>query len=145
MCSSDLLRFGIIARLKLRHIKYAGDRRTAWQLDITDAKSIRLLIDEIGIYGKEEAIENVRVALKGKKYQTNRDLIPIEVWDLLRSAKEDESWKSLATRAGIVGVSNIHVDKRAPTRERLSKLADVLNPTTQATALQHLEIGRAHV
>ena len=132
------LRFGIIARLKLRHIKYAGDRRTAWQLDITDAKSIQVLIDEIGIYGKEEAIENVRVALKGKKYQTNRDLIPIEVWDLLRSAKEDESWKSLATRAGIVGVSNIHADKRAPTRERLSKLADVLNPTTQATALQHL-------
>jgi len=132
------LRFGIIARLKIRRIKYAGDRRIAWQLDITDAKSIQLLIDEIGIYGKEEAIENIRIVLKGKKYQTNRDLIPIEVWELLRSAKEDESWKSLATRAGIAGVSNIHVGKRAPTRERLSKLATALNPTTQATTLQNL-------
>ena len=132
------LRFGIIARLKIRHIKYAGDRRTAWQLDITDAKSIQLLIDEIGIYGKEEAIEHIRIVLKDKKYQTNRDLIPIEVWELLRSAKEDESWKSLATRAGIAGVSNIHVGKRAPTRERLSKLATALNPTTQATTLQNL-------
>lgn len=132
------LRFGIIARLKIRHIKYAGERRIAWQIDITDAKSIQLLIDEIGIYGKEEAIENVRIALKDKRYQTNRDLIPIEVWELLRSAKEDESWKSLATRAGIVGVSNIHVGKRAPTRERLSKLATMLNPTPQATTLQNL-------
>ncbi len=132
------LRFGIIARLKIRHIKYADERRIAWQLDITDAKSIQLLIDEIGIYGKEEAIENVRIALKDKRYQTNRDLIPIEVWELLRSAKEDESWKSLATRAGIVGVRNIHVGKRAPTRERLSKLATVLNPTPQATTLQNL-------
>jgi replicative DNA helicase len=132
------LRFGIIARLKTRHIKYKGDRRIAWQLDITDAKSIQCLIDEIGIYGKEEAVENIRIALKGKKYQTNRDLIPIEVWELLRSAKEDESWKSLATRAGIQGVSNIHVGKRAPTRERLSKLATALHPTAQSTSLQNL-------
>ncbi len=132
------LRFGIIARLKVRHIKYKGDRRIAWQLDITDAKSIQCLIDEIGIYGKEEAVENIRIALKGKKYQTNRDLIPIEVWDLLRSAKEDESWKSLATRAGIQGVSNIHVGKRAPTRERLSKLSTALTSTPQATSLQNL-------
>jgi replicative DNA helicase len=132
------LRFGIIARLKTRHIKYKGDRRIAWQLDITDAKSIQCLIDEIGIYGKEEAVENIRIALRGKKYQTNRDLIPIEVWELLRSAKEDESWKSLATRAGIQGVSNIHVGKRAPTRERLSKLATALHPTAQSTSLQNL-------
>ena len=134
------LRFGIIARLKIRHIKYKDDRRIAWQLDITDAKSIRTLIDDIGIYGKEDAIEKIRVALQDKKYQTNRDLIPIEVWQTLRSAKGDESWSSLATRAGLVGTSNIHAGTRSPTRERLSKLADALEVTApeHAISLQHL-------
>ncbi len=134
------LRFGIIARLKIRHVKYQGDRRIAWQLDITDAKSIAILIDEIGIYGKEEAVEKIKVALQSKNYQTNRDLIPIEVWQILRSAKGDESWSSLATRAGLVGTSNIHAGKRAPTRDRLSKLATALQVTAPETAisLQHL-------
>ncbi len=134
------LRFGIIARLKIRHVKYQGDRRIAWQLDITDAKSIAILIDEIGIYGKEEAVEKIKVALQSKNYQTNRNLIPIEVWQILRSAKGDESWSSLATRAGLVGTSNIHAGKRAPTRDRLSKLATALQVTAPETAisLQHL-------
>ena len=134
------LRFGIIARLKIRHVKYKDDRRIAWQLDITDAKSIRTLIDDIGIYGKEDAIEKIRVALQDKKYQTNRDLIPIEVWQTLRSAKGDESWSSLATRAGLVGTSNIHAGTRSPTRERLSKLADALEMTApeHSISLQHL-------
>jgi replicative DNA helicase len=35
-----LLRFGVIARLRRREVKYRDGRRTAWQLDITDAESI---------------------------------------------------------------------------------------------------------
>jgi replicative DNA helicase len=135
------LRFGIIARLKIRHVKYQGDRRVAWQLDITDAKSMAILIDEIGIYGKEEAVEKISVALQNQNYPTNRDLIPIEVWQILRSAKGDESWSSLATRAGLVGTRNIHAGKHAPTRDRLSNLATALQVTAPETAisLQYLE------
>ncbi len=55
-----LLRFGIIAKIKKRRIAYAGERRSAWQLDITDADSIRVFIRDIGIFGKEETIEKVR-------------------------------------------------------------------------------------
>jgi replicative DNA helicase len=122
-----LLRFGIIARLKHRAVKYKQERREAWQLDITDAKSISIFITEIGIFGKEVAIEEVREALTTKKYQTNRDLIPISVWVNLNIARGDESWKSVAIRAGITGNSNIHVGKRAPTRARLLKLATAVN------------------
>jgi replicative DNA helicase len=118
-----LLRFGIITQLKYRSIKYKEERKSAWQLDITDARSIHIFITEIGIFGKEEAIEKVRSVLSTKKYQTNRDLIPLSVWAKLNIARESESWQSLATRAGIADSSNIHVGKRAPTRDKLLQLA----------------------
>jgi replicative DNA helicase len=123
-----LLRFGIIARMKARSVLYEGERRAVWQIDITDAISIQTFVAEIGICGKEQATDKVLVALEHKRYQTNRDLIPISVWSQLSAVKEStqESWKSVAIRAGIAGYSNIHVGKRAPTRERLLKLATAL-------------------
>ncbi len=126
-----LLRFGVIAALKHRLVKYRDERRPAWQLDITDACSIRNFIDEIAIFGKEEAIAKVEAAISQRRYQTNRDLVPVGVWQELARSKGDESWKSLAIRAGLQGVSNIHVGKRALTRHRLASLA---------TALDNLEL-----
>ena len=122
-----LLRFGIVTQLRYRAVKYKQERRDAWQLDLTDARSISIFITEIGVFGKEEAIEKVRLALSTKKYQTNRDLIPISVWSNLDMARGKESWQSVATRAGITGTSNIHVGKRAPTRDRLLQLATAVN------------------
>ncbi len=42
-----LLRFGIIATLKKQFIKYKYTRRQGWQLEITDANSIKTFINEI--------------------------------------------------------------------------------------------------
>ena len=122
-----LLRFGIIARLKKRSIKYKDTRRNAWQLDITDAYSIKSFIEEIGIFGKEEQLIAIQSLLATKNYQTNCDLIPIEVWQQLEIAKGNESWSSLGRRAGIVSASNLHVGKRAFTRHRLLKLSTALD------------------
>ncbi len=122
-----LLRFGIITQVRHRSIKYKQERRDAWQLDLTDARSISIFIREVGIFGKESAIEKVRLTLLTKKYQTNRDLIPISIWKNLNIARGSESWQSLATRAGIAGASNIHVGKRAPTRDRLLQLATAVD------------------
>ncbi|MFM6194598.1 MAG: replicative DNA helicase [Planktothrix sp.] len=121
-----LLRFGIIATLKKRSIKYKETRRTAWQLDITDALSIKTFISEIGIFSKEKTLLKIEQALMNKHYQTNRDLIPVEIWQEIATVKGDESWQSLAKRAGILGYSNIHVGKRQLSRERLWTLATVL-------------------
>jgi replicative DNA helicase len=125
-----LLRFGIIARLKFRSVKYRQERRSAWQLDITDAKSIATFIEEIGIFGKEEAIVKVKEAIEQKHYQSNRDHIPKQIWSRLDEVRGQESWKSLATRAGLQGTSNIHVGQRALSRDRLSKLATALADST---------------
>jgi replicative DNA helicase len=124
-----LLRFGILAQLKARSVKYLDGRRPAWQLDITDAPSIKSFIREIGIFGKEDALTQVAKVLQHRRYQTNRDLIPLDVWEDLRIAKGDESWQALATRAGLQGTSNIHVGQRAPTRGRLLALANALDHT----------------
>lgn len=122
-----LLRFGIIASLKKRSVKYNNTRRPAWQLDITDALSIKTFISEIGILGKEEALAKVADAISKKRYQTNRDLIPVEIWEQIAAAKGNETWSSLARRAGIQSYTNIHVGKRAFMRERLWILATALD------------------
>lgn len=121
-----LLRFGIIATLKKRYVKYKNTRRIAWQLDITDAESIKTFISDIGIFGKEDAIRKVQEALANKQYQTNRDLIPIEIWEEIAAVKGNEPWTILARRAGIKGYTNIHVGKRSLSRKRLFILATAL-------------------
>lgn len=122
-----LLRFGVIARLKKRTVKYRTTQEIAWQLDITDAQSIKTFISEIGIFGKEEALSRVQDALAKKKYQTNCDLIPAKIWEQIAKEKGSESWKSLALKAGIKGYSNMHVGKGSLSRERLFKLALALD------------------
>nr|WP_322743636.1 replicative DNA helicase [Romeria gracilis] len=130
-----LLRFGIVAALKSRQVKYQETRRAVWQLDITDAIALATFIDEIGIFGKETAVRKVAEAISGKKYHTNRDLIPVEVWDTLKAANGQESWSGLARRAGLVGISNIHAGKRAVSRSRQASLAATLeNPALQDLA-----------
>ncbi|HKP74713.1 MAG TPA: replicative DNA helicase, partial [Longimicrobiaceae bacterium] len=122
-----LLRFGVIASLRRRAVKYGDGRRTAWQLDITDARSIRTFAAEIGIFGKEAALERCVAAVDSKRYQTNRDLVPREVWGWIEREKGGEPWASLARRAGIKGWSNLHVGARAISRDRLRKLAQALD------------------
>ncbi|MFG0284795.1 MAG: DnaB-like helicase N-terminal domain-containing protein, partial [Phycisphaerales bacterium JB039] len=51
-----LLRFGVIASLRQRWVKYRDARRVSWQLDITDARSIRAFADQIGIFSKEDRL-----------------------------------------------------------------------------------------
>jgi replicative DNA helicase len=121
-----LLRFGVIAKLKKRLVKYKEDRREAWQLDVTDSLSIKNFIEGIGIFGKERAILSAREALTRKKDRTNCDLIPIEIWQQLQLAKANEPRTVLAKRAGIKGYSNIHVGQRTLTREKLFILASTL-------------------
>lgn len=135
-----LLRFGILSQINMSASATKGRPFSSWQLNITDAPSIKTFIEDIGIFGKEDAIERVKSALQNRRYQTNQDLIPIEVWDILREAKGAESWQSLARRAGLKGTSNIHAGKRSPTRERLFALATAL----ERTDLQNLATSQVY-
>ncbi len=129
-----LLRFGIISNLKNKQVKYNDTKRLAFQLDINDAKSIKIFASSIGIFGKEQVFDEIIQTLENRNYQTNKDLIPLEVWSEISAKKGVESWQSLAKRAEIKGYTNVHAGKRSPTRERLSKFATAL----QDEYLQHL-------
>ncbi|MBW4502091.1 MAG: replicative DNA helicase [Scytonema hyalinum WJT4-NPBG1] len=113
-----LLRFGIIATLNKRSVKYKDTCRQAWQLDITDTQSIQFFLSEIGIFSKESALLQVQVALINKRYQTNYDLIPVETFREITAAKDEEPWTVLARRTRIKADTNIPVVKQALSPER---------------------------
>lgn len=122
-----LLRFGVIAKLRERQVKYRDGRRQAFQLDITDSKSIEVFADQIGIFGKELAVAWVRTAVEQRRRQTNCDLIPIEIWQEITLLKGNESWASLARRSNVIDCTNIHANRRSPSRGRLHSIAKSLN------------------
>ncbi len=66
-----LLRFGIIGKIKKRRAVCAGKYFSAWQLDITDAESIQIFIEEIGIFGKEESLEKIKAAFTSGALKCN--------------------------------------------------------------------------
>ena len=121
-----LLRFGVIAALRCRQVAYRGSRRTAFQLDITDAESIRTFIGEIGIFGKEAALCRAKAALATKRYQTNRDLIPAAAWRQIDAARQGASWQSVGALMGLGDGVNLHVGKRGLSRNRLAAIARAL-------------------
>jgi replicative DNA helicase len=122
-----LLRFGVIASLRQRMVRYGDGRRRAWQLDITSARSIRAFAREIGAFGKEAALARVVAAVEARRLHVNRDLVPREVWDRLAEVKGPATWGWLARRAEIPGWTNLHVGRRSLTRDRLRALAGALD------------------
>ena len=133
-----LLRFGVIAKLRQRWVKYRDARRSSWQLDVTDAGSIRTFAEEIGMHGKEAALRRVVDSLLRRRPQSNVDHVPVEVWSLIEKAKGSMSWAELARRTGC-NTSNSHVGKRAISRDRLARIAIVLD-NGELAALAHSDV-----
>lgn len=115
-----LLRFGVVGSIKRKALP---DGHAAWQIDVTDAVSLRAFVDEIGIFGKEEAVRDVARALDVREPHAGRDVFPAALWDRIARAKGAESWASLARRADVAGWANLHVGKRGLGRDRLARLA----------------------
>ena len=129
-----LLRFGVIASLRQRTVKYRDERRAVWQIDITDGQSIQTFVAEIGIFGKEEAVHHVSDARTRRRRQTNRDLIPIEIWKQIANSKGTLSWGEVSRRMGFIGVGhNLHVGTRAVSRQRLARFAEALDDPSLRT------------
>ena len=118
-----LLRFGIIAAIREKAVRYRDGHRVAWQLTITDRDSLEQFLSEIGIYGKEAALARIAALLPSRRRQFNRDNIPAAVWADLEQAKGDRTWAELVRAAGLREVSNLHVHQRGLSRERLAQLA----------------------
>ncbi|HWT15319.1 MAG TPA: replicative DNA helicase, partial [Patescibacteria group bacterium] len=120
-----LLRFGIIAKLRQRWVKYRDARRCSWQLDITDSASILAFCAEIPVPGKGDAFAAASRAAAQRRRQTNVDLVPAGVWERIAAAKGAMSWAELARRAGY-NDGNSHLGRRALSRIHLARIALVL-------------------
>jgi replicative DNA helicase len=118
-----LLRFGVVARVSHRAVKYGGGERDAWIVLVTGADSLRRFCDAIGIFGKEDAVARVRAAVDRRVQNDNTDTIPAAVWAMLDRARGDRSWAALAREAGLPGVTNLHAGRRGLSRSRLHALA----------------------
>jgi replicative DNA helicase len=121
-----LLRFGVISSLCKKSVKYGDSRRWGFQLNITESGSIRTFVEEIGIFGKEDAVRRVRRALKDKRPHANRDLIPREACKLLDEARDGQSWASISRQMGFGQGHNLHVGTRDISRDRMSRFVDAL-------------------
>ena len=120
-----LLRFGVLSKLRRRWVHYGEARRPAWQLDISHADSMVVFAREIGIHGKDEAVNAVLEAMSSKRRQSNTDHVPVEVWSLIEHEKGDLSWSELARRAGVAS-SNPHPHRRGLSRQQLARYAIAL-------------------
>ncbi len=121
-----LLRFGVVAALCKKSIKYGESQRWGFQLNITESNSIRTFVEEIGIFGKDAALRRVRHALEGKRPHMNRDLVPQEAWKLVDEARDGQSWASISRRMGFGPGHNLHAGTQAISRNRMLRFADAL-------------------
>jgi replicative DNA helicase len=122
-----LLRFGVIAALRRRRVRYRGEERHAWQLEITERASVLAFLDRIGAFGKERAIRRARASIRRRRRNPNRDVLPAEVWSIIDRERGVTRWPELARRLGLGRGYNFHRGKRGVSRDRLRTIARALD------------------
>lgn len=124
-----LLRFGILARLREKRVKYRNEYRKAYEVEITGTPGILTFAKEIGIFGKEAKLAKLeRLAqTKGTTKNFSKDTLPIEIWKMILEDKGKLSWREVYARMGRPPSYNIHVNRRELRRETLRELAEALD------------------
>jgi replicative DNA helicase len=123
-----LLRFGLNARIRQKHVRYAGGTNPAFELELMAADEILRFAAEIGIYSKEAQVERLVAQMRRKSNGGyTRDSLPVEVWDQVLVAKGSSTWADVARRAGRSSNHNWHVGKRSPRRETVAVLAEAMD------------------
>ncbi len=122
-----LLRFGILSKIRSKKTKCNGKIFPSFELEIHGKENLTRFCEEIGIFGKEEAISKVLNHVSSIPMGWTKDTLPIEIWDLILAKKGSRSWSSLFEKKGLPRPSNLHDRKRSPRRDTLAKLAYVLD------------------
>ena len=122
-----LLRFGISARI--RSVPSKGSYRRGWTLDISDADDQKRFLGEIGVHGARAAnVQLLLDAISAKKPNTNVDTVPTEVWQKVRRVLAEQGMTHREFAAAVeTSFGGSTMWKRAPSRERLSRVAAVLH------------------
>jgi replicative DNA helicase len=120
-----LLRFNVFGQIK--RVAKAG-YRTSYHLDVYGSDNQRRFLEEIGVHGaRGKQVMQCLAALRGVKSNTNVDTVPTQVWSQVREALVDPKMThrefAAATDPKFCGST---LWKRAPSRQRLAAVANVL-------------------
>ncbi len=122
-----LLRFGILAKLRRRSIRYGDSSRPAFDVAIQDPESVARFSTEIGIFSKEEQLAAVRALAHSRTVdRSGASLLPMEVWGLVLAEKGSRSWAEISELTGRPRNHNWHVKRRRLSRLLLGELAEAL-------------------
>jgi replicative DNA helicase len=122
-----LLRFGIVGRLKTVTVR---EHRPQFTLDVSGRDDQLRFVREIGVTGGRSAnCDALRGVLEQTKANTNVDTVPKEVWADVRRVLTTENGMSQREFAAAMGgaFSGSALWKRAPSRQRLARVAAVLD------------------
>ncbi len=123
-----LLRFGVVAQLHRRTATHKGCRFTAWQIEVVHTDSIRRFAAEIGILGKEDAVDSVVAAVDcSVRHGGALDTVPATVWSAPLKATGDRTWGSVSEEAGHPSAHPSMVGTRSSQRETKALLANVVD------------------
>lgn len=124
-----LLRFGILASVRAKKIKYKTGMKIGYEVEVFGAAEIVKFSEQIGIFGKEARLAEAIKIVKPKALVKNwtHDTMPMNIWGLVEKEKGSMSWAELARRMGkfVVG-ANIHPWRRQLRRETLLDIAKAL-------------------
>jgi replicative DNA helicase len=121
-----LLRFGISCRI--REVRKPG-YRVSYTLDISGGDDQRRFLGEIGVHGaRGAAAEQLLAIVRETTRNTNVDTVPLEVWDTVKDVLLDQGMthREFASAMG-TSFGGSSMWKHAPSRERLGKVAAVLD------------------
>ncbi|MCA5894160.1 replicative DNA helicase [Isoptericola sp. NEAU-Y5] len=121
-----LLRFGISTRVHRATLKSAY--RQGYTLDISGVDDQRRFLQEVGVHGiRGESAARLLEVIRDTKANTNIDTVPRQVWDDVRDllAERGMTHRQFAQEIG-TEFSGSAMWKRNPSRQRLGKIAQVL-------------------
>ena len=123
-----LLRFGIVAKLRRREVKYKETTRVAFEVAIQDPDSVRTFADEIGIFSKERQVQEIlAVAESRRRSRAYSQLLPMEAWNEILNEKGSTTWAEVSERCGRQRNHNWHVGTRRPSHRMVAELAQALD------------------
>ena len=133
-----LLRFGIVARIRVVHQKRG---RPAWTVDVSSTEQQLRFLDTVGVFGPRVGPAAVlRNALRGRIANTNTDTLPVEVFAHVREAMKVRgiTQRAMAALRGTAYGGAAHF-RFAPSRAVLAQYAQLLdNDALEAVAKSDL-------
>ena len=121
---SLLLRFGILAKLRTKKIKFNKKLFSSYEL-VIDGENVLKFLNDIGFFGEKEKRQNAALKeMPELKRNPNIDTIPKEVWDIYRP----KSWVAVGKEFNYKSPKALRSSiNYGPSRQKLLQIASTDN------------------